>query len=333
MHRRADAPGRTRTTRTGTHRQVAVVGALALGFASGCKRSSETSASAASSATTFAANTPSASAATFVKPPSADGAGFATARAAFATKLVRRAPAPQEFDAAPTPKGARELEYVSVGRRLRAWISDVPKDGATRPAVLFLHGGFAISAEDWEQSRLYREAGFVVMTPFLRGENGLPGEFSLFFGELDDAIAAGERLRTEPGIDAKRTFVAGHSIGGTLAMLVAMRSDAFRGAAPLSGAPDVATWAQQQPSIIPFDPTDASEFAIRSPMAWPGSFRCPTRLYFGGAEAFFAASTRDLAKRASERGRDVVAVETPGDHLGHVDGSIRKSIEFFASLK
>ena len=116
-------------------------------------------------------------------------------------------------------------------------------------------------------------------------------------------------------------------------MLSTMRSDALRGAAPLSGVPDVAKWAKARAVIIPFDPSDASEFAIRSPMAWPGSFRCPTRLYFGGEQSFFAASTRELARRASERGRDVVAVETPGDHQTHVDASIRKSIAFFASLR
>ena len=65
-------------------------------------------------------------------------------------------------------------------------------------------------------------AGFVVLIPMLRGENGLPGSYSMFYDEVDDVLAAAEVLALTPGVDANRLYVAGHSVGGTLTMLAAM---------------------------------------------------------------------------------------------------------------
>jgi dipeptidyl aminopeptidase/acylaminoacyl peptidase len=41
------------------------------------------------------------------------------------------------------------------------------------------------------------------MTPTLRGENGNPGNFECFYGEVDDVIAAGRYLATLPYVDPK----------------------------------------------------------------------------------------------------------------------------------
>jgi len=40
------------------------------------------------------------------------------------------------------------------------------------PAVLFVHGGFEMGAADWDMALPYWEAGFVLVLPMLRGENG-----------------------------------------------------------------------------------------------------------------------------------------------------------------
>jgi hypothetical protein len=36
----------------------------------------------------------------------------------------------------------------------------------------------------WEDAKPYRDAGFVVMTPMLRGENGQAGAWSYFYDEV-----------------------------------------------------------------------------------------------------------------------------------------------------
>src|SRR5260221_14576163 len=75
------------------------------------------------------------------------------------------------------------------------------------PAVLFLHGGFCFDLSDWQETEAFREAGFIVMLPNRRGENGQPGNFTMFYDEVEDVISAAEYLRTQPYIDQRRLYV------------------------------------------------------------------------------------------------------------------------------
>jgi dienelactone hydrolase len=254
---------------------------------------------------------------------------YAQARQKFRTKLVRQGPAPQRWQREAPPPGVREMEYTSGGLRLRAWVSGPPPDGARRPAVLFLHGGFAFGADDWEQTQPFRDAGYVVMTPTLRGENGLPGSYSMFYDEVDDVLAAAEALARLPYVDGNRLYVSGHSVGGTLTLLASMTSNRFRAAASLSGSPDQVSWARGQSELVPFDPSDKREFQMRSPLAFPRSFQCPVRIYYGEQEFLFASVSQKTAGLAKKAGRDVEAVSVPGDHMSMVDPAMRQAIAFF----
>ena len=147
---------------------------------------------------------------------------YAEARRNFQTVLQRHGPSPQDFQPLGSPFGASRLSYQSGGLTLTAYISPPPADGVKHPAVLFLHGGFAFGDDDWEMARPYRDAGFVVLAPVLRGENGQPGDFTLFFEEVNDVLAAAEALSQVSYVDVQHMFVAGHSAGGTLAALAAM---------------------------------------------------------------------------------------------------------------
>src|SRR5206468_2647773 len=156
-----------------------------------------------------------------------------------------------------------------------------PPAAGKKPAVLFLHGGFAFGSEDWDQAKPFRDAGFVTMLPILRGENGQPGSYTMFYDEVDDVAAAAEVLAKTPGVDPNRIYVAGHSAGGTLAMLGAMTSKRFKGCASFSGSPDQVAFVREQEDLAPFDPDDVTELMMRSPLAFPKSFKCPARLYWG----------------------------------------------------
>ncbi len=160
---------------------------------------------------------------------------YALARLRFHTKLVRKGASPQEWSPIKPPAGATEIEYPSGGLRLKAWVNRPAGERRPRPAVLFLHGGFAFDTGDWEETKAYRDAGFVVMTPILRGENGQAGAFSYYYDEVDDVLAAAEYLSKQPYVDAKRLFVAGHSVGGTMTLLAAIASKRSRAAAAFSG--------------------------------------------------------------------------------------------------
>ncbi|HEY1861545.1 MAG TPA: alpha/beta fold hydrolase [Gemmataceae bacterium] len=258
---------------------------------------------------------------------------YAEARAKFHTKLIRRGPAPQPFQGEWPPPGAREATYVVGGLRLKAWINQPDAAGGRKPAVLFLHGGFAFGADDWEQTRPFRDAGFVTMLPILRGENGQPGDYSMFYDEVDDVLAAADWLAKEPGVDSNRIYVSGHSVGGTLALLAAMTSKRFRAAASFSGSPDQVKWASGQMELVPFDPKDQREFQMRSPLAFARSFKCPTRLYYGSQEILFKASSEKTAELAKAAGLDVEAVSVPGDHMSAVTPGMRQAIAFFQQHK
>ncbi len=147
---------------------------------------------------------------------------YADARKKFHTKLLREGPAPHQQDCKTSkpPVGVSEIDFPSGALRLRAWLNRPSTQGTHKyPAVLFLHGGFCFDLSDWQETEAFREAGFIVMLPNRRGENGQPGNFTMFYDEVEDVISAAEYLRTQPYIDQGRLYVAGASTGGTLTML------------------------------------------------------------------------------------------------------------------
>ena len=196
---------------------------------------------------------------------------------------------------------------------------------------LVKHGGFAFGPEDWEMTWPYRAAGFVVMVPMLRGENGNPGEFTMFYDEVNDVLAAAAFLASRPDVDADRIFLAGHSVGGTMALLAAMTSNRFRAVASFSGSPDQVIYCRLgvPQKIIPFDTTDAREFEMRSPLAYATSLRSPTRLYYGTRELHWDLSTRALVELARAKGLDVNAEQVEGGHESAVPEAMSRSIQFF----
>jgi dienelactone hydrolase len=255
---------------------------------------------------------------------------YAEVRGRFKTRLMWRGPSPQEWQPTKLRPDAQEVIFPSGDLRLKAWVNP-PPDGeqAKKPAVLFLHGGFAFDVTDWDQAAPFRHAGFVVLTPWLRGENGQPGSFSLFYDEVDDVLAAAEYLAEQPYVDADRLYVAGHHAGGTLTLLAAMASPRFRAAASFSGSPDQLLFAQSQPGFVPFNANNLLEYQMRSPVAYAASFKCPVRLYLGNQESLLRGPSRRTAELAREKGLDVQVVGVAGDHMSSVEPAMRQAIAFF----
>jgi len=260
---------------------------------------------------------------------------FATARATFKTQLRRIGPAPTEWGDVVVPAGASAITYPSGSLRLKAWLS-LPADSKKHPAVLYLHSGFDFSEDSWDLVRPFREAGYVVMLPTMRGENGQHGVFTLYYDEVSDVVNAADYLRNLSQVDPNRLFVTGYSVGGTLTMLASELYSHFRAAASISGTPDVATYlkyAGRAPYNAPFDPADTHEALIRSPLAWAESLKCPIRMYYGTDEDYFAIATPAMAAAAQGKGVDAKALTVKGDHGSIGEVSIALALAFFQQFR
>jgi dipeptidyl aminopeptidase/acylaminoacyl peptidase len=258
---------------------------------------------------------------------------YAEARKGFHTKLLHKGPAPfQDCKPANPPAGVSEVEFSSDGLKLHGWINRPPDNARKFPAVLFLHAGFCFDSSDWQDTQPIRDAGFIMMIVALRGENGQPGDFTMFYDELDDVKNAADFLRNQPYVDPAHLYVAGHSTGGTLTMLAAMAYPHFRAAASFSGSPNLVGYTRHALAIgspIPFDYRDSMELQLRSAWAYAASFKCPVRIYYGADETHFALSSQPTAELARQHGLDVQAIAVPRGHVSSKEGALPLAIRFF----
>ena len=144
-------------------------------------------------------------------------------RNGFKSNLVKRGPSPQGYSGW-SPSDAKVITYDSDGMKLKAWLHR-PRAPGPRPALVFFHGGFALGEGDLEACRPAMDAGFVVMAPSLRGENGNPGNFELFLGEVNDARAATKWLAQQNFVDKNRIYGFGHSVGGGVSAMLSLLDD------------------------------------------------------------------------------------------------------------
>jgi formylglycine-generating enzyme required for sulfatase activity/acetyl esterase/lipase len=256
---------------------------------------------------------------------------YAEARWQFQTKLLRKGPSPQPGSPLRPPEGVTQVDFPSAELHLKAWLNLPVDQSRKHAAVVFLHGGWSFYPGAWDQAKPYRDAGFIVITPMLRGENGQPGAFSYFYDEVDDVMATADYLRKQPYVDASRLFIAGHSNGGTMTMLAAMASNQYRAAASFDGAPYRPEFVTRD-KTVPFDSNDPRETLLRSPIAYASSFKCPARIYYAADSKGSRFGNLRMAALAKKRGLDVEAVEIEGNHVTHVRPAMMQSIAFFQKI-
>lgn len=261
----------------------------------------------------------------------ASGTDLAAARRAFTTQLTWRGPAPQEYEEFEVPLDVIEVEYTSGDLKLKAWLSSEtgdPNDGKKHPAVVYLHGGWAFGPSDWDDVKPFIEAGFVVLMPMLRGENGNPGHYEAFYGEVDDAIAAGRFVSELPDVDPDQVFIAGHSVGAVITALVAMMPSNYKAAAALSGMYDIKAWSNEgDRKIFVFNFRDEEEVRLRNPMAFAASLQIPLILYREDRGMdYFNRPFHEQLKRA---GQNCELKTIPGDHMSMVAPAVRDAIKWY----
>lgn len=148
--------------------------------------------------------------------------------------FVRAKPSPPAFDERDIT--SRSGEITLAGTLL------LPRTQRRAPAVVFLHGSGGEGR--WASRYLatqFAAHGIASLIFDKRGVGGSSGDWRLA-GPADlvaDAVAAVASLRDEPRIDPRRIGIHGHSQGGTLAPMVAVRSPhvAFVIASAAAGLP------------------------------------------------------------------------------------------------
>lgn len=268
--------------------------------------------------------------------PGAQARDLLAYRKQFPSHLTAHGPAPASWandEPLHVPAGVSEVTYTSGDLRLKAWVNKPTDLKKPHPAIVFCHGGFSFGDDDWAACKPLVDAGFVVMMPRVRGENGNPGEFEFYGHEVDDVNAAGRFIAALPGVDAKRLFVAGHSAGGSLAALAVMTEGTpFVASAPIGAMLDIrnaALWPDQRhKDLLAFDIADKHELEQRSALLFTAGLRAPIHLFLGDADGLpkvdqnFVLLAHHFSRRA---GLTIV----PGDHGESLASAMPKIVEWF----
>lgn len=263
------------------------------------------------------ATTPTTGAAT--SSTSAAFASFLEARRAHPTVLRERSASFETLGTPQTPPGATAVRYRSGDLELLAWFARPPGAGP-HPLLVYFHGGFALAPSDFEKVRVALEAGWAVMTPSWRGENGNGGAQELLWGELDDALAAIAWASAQPDIDRARVHVLGHSVGGGLAALVSLVREADVVETASVGGLYVPTtferWSKSygNQKLVRFDPTVASERELRVLGPNLAHMVHPHVAYIGRDDTPFLDNARDIADAAARIDAPLQVVYVDGDH-------------------
>lgn len=184
--------------------------------------------------------------------------------------------------------------------RLQRYDVYAPAGARDAPVLVFWHGGgWTNGYRDYQRFMAPHLAarGMVLVAPSYRlvPEHPLPAA-------VDDAIALLQALQRDLpalGGDPRRLLLAGHSAGGHIATMAALRTDlhraaglpadAVRGCLPISGimdlyhpAPAAGSLEERVYSMVLRDP---DEDAVMSPICWAAGNTVPMLLTVGAADS------------------------------------------------
>lgn len=125
---------------------------------------------------------------------------------------------------------SRPVDFSSGDVRLRGRLILPASGEGPRPVVIYVHGSGRASAVDTRVLPYYWAANGIAGFVFdKRGTGGSEGSYTQLFDVLaSDVVAAADRIKEDPEIDARRVGVAGFSQGGWVAPLAASRDSSIR---------------------------------------------------------------------------------------------------------
>ena len=225
---------------------------------------------------------------------------------------------------------ARDVAYGE--HRLHRYNVFAPRGAGGRPVLVFWHGGgWTNGYRDWVSFMAphVTRLGFVLVAPSYRlaPEHSLPAAF-------EDSLSLLAHVESNVacwGGDAARLYLAGHSAGGHLAALAALRSadrlraggreGSVRGCMPISGImdlhhpkPEPESLEERVYTMVLADPT---QDAAMSPLCWTAGNRVPFVLTCGegDGERVIRSNTRMAALLRLQPAPAALYVERGQDHF------------------
>jgi len=107
------------------------------------------------------------------------------------------------------------------GESMHAWW--IPHDGGNGLTILYLHGAALNIGANCDHARRLHDLGFNVLLISYRGFGRSEGQFPSEQSVYQDAAAAWDYLTRERGIDPRAVIIYGHSLGGAVAIDLAVR--------------------------------------------------------------------------------------------------------------
>jgi acetyl esterase/lipase len=258
-----------------------------------------------------------------------EGMTFQQWRDGFQTNLTTRSPAPQDYDAELSFPGIEAVQYTSDGMQLKAWVYRPQGGAGPYPAVVYFHGGWALDTIDFEDCQPFMDAGFIVMTPTLRAENGNPGDFELFLGEVADGRAAVKWLASQPDVDTGRIYAFGHSAGGGVSAMLSLLEDVpIRHGGSSGGLYDHSTFLEWM-DIVPFENTPEE----RTVRLLVGNTQHMKHKHFAYVGTEDDPSIEVVDELNSTLGPDALLTieRVPGDHFTSLQESIQRYLQVMQS--
>lgn len=245
----------------------------------------------------------------------------------FDTTLTSERAASEAVDSEDLPDPRlRKVSYISDGMSLEAWYG-LPEGDGPHPAMVYLHGGFSLSGGDFHDARPFLDAGFAILLPRLRGENGNPGHFELWRGEVRDAAAASRWLAGQPGIDATRVYAFGHSVGGGVAALLSLATDTPLQITAGSGGLYLPSTFDSWADILPFNGDDLSEQRARMLFGNQQQMQRKHLAYIGEDDYAYRKLRWARSARESSGGK-LEALSVPGDHFTSLPVAVERFIDY-----
>jgi len=130
----------------------------------------------------------------------------------------------------------------------------LPAQGVERGVVLHLHGNGANIGANLSQALRFHQLGFAVLMVDYRGYGRSGGGFPTEANVYQDAKAAWNYLVQRRGIDPKRLVLFGHSLGGAIAIDLALAHPEAAGLIVQSSFTN--TYALIDPAMFRFFPID-----------------------------------------------------------------------------